>query len=437
MKKSLRLVLALASLSLLPNLASAQGRLEDRSRTQGPGFRVGSLVLHPGFGAEVGYDTNVFYEDSDGTLPQPAGALIFRFTPHLNMSNEAPSTEGEAAASDPQRVLFSAGISTPVHIFLQDDVAHNVGLNGSFDLNFNPKGRFGFQLSDKYSRRVRPFTSRTEEGRVRDYGLNNNTVSATLHGRSRGGVISASLGYAFQLQYFEGRVFRYANTFGHNVTSAVHYKFLPNTSLFWSGDFDRTNYYNDGGPLALSDSWRVSTRVGLNGVVTPKISVTASVGYTAAFIEDPRYNDFDSVIAEAGLRWRVTPTTQFALGYERSNQGSIVGLYRVSDRGYLRLSWLYGGAFLLGFDTSVAYLQFGDVRDAAGVISDEERTDVMVMASLFAEYRFTNYLAMNANLAYVGDFTDFEYAIDTGTGPIADPAGFHKFEAWLGLRVFY
>lgn len=44
---------------------------------------------------------------------------------------------------------------------------------------------------------------------------------------------------------------------------------------------------------------------------------------------------------------------------------------------------------------------------------------------------------VNGTVRYTGNFTDFNYQIDTGGAPIIDPAGYNKFEAWLGVRVFY
>jgi hypothetical protein len=444
MKTRLRLVLALASASLLPSLTSAQagpGWLQDRSRTQGPGFRLGNLELHPGFGAEVGYDSNVFYEDSDGPS-DPDGGVIMRFTPHLYISTltRERRNEGEGARDSDAApmVQFSAGVNGQIYIFLVDEARNNAALNADLDLNINPKGRFGFQITDHFSRNIRPFTGRNGE-RVRNYAVDTNTLAATIHGRSRGGVIQSSLGYAFKLHFFEGQDFRYANSFGHQISSDIHYRFLPNTSLFWDSTFDNTNYYNDGGTLALPTNWRVRTRVGLNGVITPKLSATAAVGYTATFVRDARFSDFDSVLALAGLKIRLTPTTTLAFGYERENQGSIVGLYRTQDRGYLDFQWLFARSFLLGLDFWVAYMKFGDILDSTGTpVAGGNRSDVMVQARLFAEYRFTDYLGLNASFAYLGDITDFEYTVGTGMGAtIPDPAGFQKFEAWLGLRVFY
>ncbi len=176
------------------------------------------------------------------------------------------------------------------------------------------------------------------------------------------------------------------------------------------------------------------TRVGLNGAITPKLSLTLAIGYGATFVQDPAFNDFESVIAHASMKYRFSPTTSLGLGFERENVGSIIGLSRVQNRGFLTFQWLLGRSFLLGVNASVAYVDFGLVLDGTGA-SLGERTDVIVMASLFGEYRFTDYLGLNVSLAYTGDYTDFEYQV--AGAPTPDPAGFNKFEAWLGLRVFY
>ncbi len=436
--------ISVAATIALPALANAQNSawLQDRSRAQGPGFRLGNLELHPGFGAEAGYDTNVFYEDSGDGPRDPVGSAIFRLTPHLFLSTltQERTQEGEGSGSSGgPMVQFQAGVSAEAYFYLASQAKNNVALSGDFDLNINPKGRFGFRIYDDFRRRIRPFTGRSDDRR-RNYAVDNNLVGASLIARSRGGLVQASLGYAFRLQYFESNTFAYANQFGHQISGDVHYRFLPSTSVFWDGTVDMTDYYNaDAGSaaLALANNWRLRTRVGLNGVITPKLSATAAIGYTATFVDDPAFDDYDSVLALAGLKLRLTPTVTLDFGYERENKNSIVGLYRTQDRGYLDFQWLFGGSFLLSLNTWVARMKFGEIFDATGM-SLGQRNDVYVSVRLFGEYRFTDYLALNATFAYLGDFTGFEYQVTDATGmAIPDPAGFNKVEAWLGLRVFY
>ncbi|MDW8362679.1 MAG: hypothetical protein RMK74_09775, partial [Myxococcales bacterium] len=65
-----------ASVAVYDADVSAQGWLEDRRRAEGIGIRVGDLELHPGIGAEVGYDSNVFLQSDT-----PESSLIARISP--------------------------------------------------------------------------------------------------------------------------------------------------------------------------------------------------------------------------------------------------------------------------------------------------------------------------------------------------------------------
>lgn len=439
------LVILLAAASTLVSVASSHaqqpGWLADRDRAQGPGFRVGNLELHPGFGAEAGYDSNVFYEDNDTGPREPAGSVIFRFTPHLFISTLTSErrTEGEGEDEDEARMVeFNAGVSGQAYIFLENEARNNFAVNADLDLNINPKGRFGFRFYDNFSRSIRPFTGRTGTTK-RNYALDDNRVGIQLSGRSRGGVLSTSLGYQFRLRVFEGTDFQYSNSFAHQISADTHFKFLPSTSLFWDATIDFTDYYNTTAgldPIDLSNNWRLRTRIGLNGVVTPKVSTTVAIGYTATFIDNPLFGDFDTILALAGLKFRLTPTASLEVGYERESSNSIVGLYRVQDRGYLNFKLIAGRVFLIGLNTWLARMQFGDIVSGGAAAGD--RDDIYISATLFAEYRFTDWLGLNASIGYFGDFTDFEYQVPDGMGGlIPDPAGFNKFEAWLGLRVFY
>lgn len=443
MTKLRQLTAALIALTSIPvSAAKAQGPgwLEDRARAQGPGIRLGNFELHPGVGAEVGYDSNVFY-GQPGSLRPEEGSALFRISPHLFLSTlgQARRQEGEASGdgATPRMVEFDAGVASQVYFFLIDRARHNVAVDGHLNLNINPTGRFGLRLSNVLSRQVRPFTNQLDELQ-RNFGRIDNTASAIVYGRSRGGLIQSSLGYSFGLSFFEASGFSYANRLLHTITADTHYKFLPNTSLFWDASAEYADFTNLGGgaPLTLANNWRLRTRVGINGAVTPKVSATLAIGYSAAFVQSDLFSDFDSVIALAGMKFRLTPTTTLGLGYERDSLGSVLGLYRFQDRGYLDFQWLLGRSFLLGANFWVAHVRFGDVFDGAGVFLGD-RTDVLVNARLFGEYRFTDWLALNLTVGYLGDFTDFEYPVDSGVGTALEPAGFNKVEAWLGVRVFY
>jgi hypothetical protein len=107
---------------------------------------------------------------------------------------------------------------------------------------------------------------------------------------------------------------------------------------------------------------------------------------------------------------------------------------------------LLGGSFLVGAEASLGLISFGtpiaaDGRTALGSNPDgsTDRSDIRVSASAFAEYRITNWLGINATARFTGDYTDYRYLVSDiiGAPPVIDPAGYDKFEGWLGVRAFY
>ncbi len=92
-------VTSVALLILSSTSVEAQGWMSDRSRREGPGFRIGNLELHPGLGIEGGYDTNVFYEDQD-----PQSSFLLRLTAHVDVATLGPQrrAEGETREGEPR-----------------------------------------------------------------------------------------------------------------------------------------------------------------------------------------------------------------------------------------------------------------------------------------------------------------------------------------------
>ena len=90
---------AIVSAAVLPTTANAQvGFLEDRAPREGPGFKVGRLVLHPGLSTQGGYNSNVFLQSSD-----EEGSFILRLEGYLDVATAGAvrSAQGEANAVEP------------------------------------------------------------------------------------------------------------------------------------------------------------------------------------------------------------------------------------------------------------------------------------------------------------------------------------------------
>lgn len=437
---------------------SGGGWLADRDRTQGPGFRVGDFELHPGLGVEVGWDSNVYYTDDN---PNPAVAHrvdsgILRVTPHLTFSTltgERASGEGEGSASGaPPTITFQGGISAAYYEFFADPNRRNLGLDVGLRLTVLPQRPFGFAIYDTFSRQVRPFVENINAaaGMARD----SNNAGLQLNFQTEGGVLQVMAGYDFGLSFYEDASFQYASAFTHTMSLQETYRFLPQTAIIQDNQVRYNDYFNGrvgSAPVGLSNSWQLRTRVGLNGAITNNVSLAGMIGYAAGFFDTvpggAYVQNYDGPVGQLQLSWTITPGTSLAIGYDRNFQSSQLGNYNSTDRGYASFSTNIGGVFLLALNGDVGYVDYGVIRGPAGMPGavvgtdshgNPSRQDIRVNAGVFAEYRLTDWLGINATLRYQGDFTDFHYNVMTSMmGTLIDPAGYNKFEAFLGVRVFY
>jgi hypothetical protein len=444
-----------AMVSIAPTLASAQAWLEDRDRAEGPGFRVGDFELHPGLGVELGYDSNVYYTSDNPSplLPQRMESAILRVTPHLLVSSLGAQRrqEGQDQGGTPPDVTFRGGLSASYYEFFADETRRNVSLDLGLNLSILQGRPVSFSIFNELSRSIRPFsenTSQTSYARIRE------DAGVTVQFSTPGNIVQVGAGYQFGLDFFEGQDFAYASSFNHTITLTESFRFLPQTAVVHSTSVTIRDYFQPPSPTeagrpALLDSVRVNSTLGVNGAITNEISFLLQGGYGAGFFDarGTYDQDFDSLTARAQLRWRPVESFRMALGYDRSFEPSFVGNYYSQDRGYLNGQLLLGGAFLLGAEASIGYYDFGQIVGADGVtpigrvagVPSTERNDIRFIGSLFAEYRFTDWLGVNGTFRYTGSFTDFQYDVPVGmTGTtVLDPAQYNKIELWLGVRVFY
>jgi TonB family protein len=351
------------------------GRLaRDRSRTEGPGFRLGDFELHPGVGAEVGYDSNLYYtEDSPTSGRARVDTAVLRITPHIMLSTlgEERRTEGANADegnSSPPTVTFRGGLSAAYYEFFADSNRRNLELDATLRLNVLPERPFSFSVWDTFNRSIRPFTENSPASAARL----SNQAGLDLNFQTTGGIFQVRLSYQFGLQFYEANDFQYGNSFAHDITLAETFRFLPSTAIVHETMVGYTDYYNFDRaraianpalfPLNLSDSVRLRTRIGLNGALTENISLSAMIGYAAGFFFDNSATyaqEYDSVVAMVEGRWQVSPDVRLSLGYDRDFHAAFLGNYYSRDRGYATFQSLIGGAFMLAIDADVGYLDYG------------------------------------------------------------------------------
>jgi len=412
----------------------AQAWLDDRKRAEGRGIRLGNFELHPGLGAEIGYDSNVFYADQD-----PQDDFILRITPHLLLSTIGDERRGEGEQrGSPPAVAFRGGISASVYHFFEFSEQDNVEGDLGLDLTIAPERPFSATIHEHFTRTIRPFTEARGSLDV-NFSRDRNDAGILFALSSPGEILKGTIGYSLWFDYFEGDEFNYATNLTHHIEGGASWKFYPHTAFLYDVTLDIQDYPDAGASptTALSNNIRLRNRVGINGAFTQRLSLTAMVGYAAGFYDE--FDEFESLIAQLELRWQISDTVRTALGYDRDFFPSFVGNSYRRDRGYLNLQVLLGGVFLMGAEASVALVDFGSPVDITGMpLGDPaERKDVRFEASLFGEYRVTDWLGFNATVAYVNNATDFQYRLmDPTAGLVLDPAEYQKVEVWLGVRAF-
>ncbi len=440
---ALKLAIACAAWFLcIPSNSRAQIFLQDRAATEGPGFRVGRLELHPGVLAEMGYDSNVFLENED-----PRDSMILRAGAHFDVATvgQQRRSEGDAAQADPAKVAFRAGAAAVYYHYFFDRLRDNVAADGHFDVSYRPNRVFALNVRELFRRSIRPFTDPNVdgvEGEATQYGRNDNFATIELVGSSKSQVLQGRASYTNEIGWFESNYFDYANNMRHRVLGGFDWKFFPTSALVYELDLGFQNYMNpdlvQSSPTLLSDNTTVSNRLGFNGSVTRTLSLTALIGYAVGFYD--ALDDFDDVIARAEIRWKPRPTISVDGGYDRNVNPSYIGNFTVVNRLFFNTKVAIAGVALLGFRTWVSFDKSGLALTPEGTPLDANgllrRKDIRYYAGLFGEYRVASWLAFLAEVAYTADFTDFVYS--NGLGPLVDPpAQYQKGEAWVGLRIFY
>lgn len=433
--------LALALLSpVIPAAVGAQPSwLADRMDRDGPGIRAGRLELHPSFAAEIGYDANVFLEDQ-GTN----GSVVLQLVAGLTLSTLGAERMEEAEGADTQKLTFTSSLHVNYFQYLNTPNGGNVGGDLSAQLVVLPQGRFGFSISESFTRTVRPFVDATGSGSP-SYGQNTSVTQANLRFQSPGGNLRSTVGYRLRAAFFDSTLFQANNNLTHGLTSELTWAFFPRTALFWNMDASFMDYRDNADSPAyqlLRGSRSVSTSIGVNGVLSTRVSATLGVGYTASIYEGDVVDDVDGITARAELRLRPRDMINLSFGYSHGIAQSYIGGYVMQDNLYAQAQMMFGGRFLLGLQLTGGYNRSGVALQSDGMTplgNSLRRKDFRTLAQLYAEYRATSWLAVLTHIEYQADMTDYRFAdpVSDMSVVIPDPgAGYQRVEAWLGVRIF-
>lgn len=433
--------------------------------------------MHPGIGAEVGYDSN-WYMRSHKDSPNANGEIlsnggvreagVLRVTPSFTIGSLGPQRLGQASPS----FAYRASIAGTYREFIGTEVnaERNMNVHAFVRGDILPGRPIGVGFFGGYQRMVQPSAIPAAGGFSFDRSdVNAGAEVIAIPGQ---GTLDMHLGYQFFGALYESGVASPLSNLTHEISFKNRWKFRPKTALFTETSLQFVSYPNSGrSALVLNDAVPLRTRAGLTGLILPRLSVLGALGYSATFLAGgalAQTSQYDSINAQVEAtiylsgtavpsedRQGVTAISTFTLGYNRDvltgsaqsfankpsylfggGQNTVLGSYTGLDKFYGRLSYMFAGRAILALDGFVDLLTMPGLFDAGGAPVRNTVGGFMNIrpgASLFGEYRFVDSFGLNLTIDYAQQISDV--AIPVGGNQVFDLNN-RRVQASLGARWF-
>jgi hypothetical protein len=403
------------------------------SVVEGPGVKVGEgTVLHPIFGAETGFISNVFYED---TNPKPAGLLrllaqmgsgslpLSRLTsPGMLQTDPTGSGDEQTSVQNAGDFQYRADLRLSYDLLLSTNQrtteAGGLGAGGTFRGLVNPLRTWSFGFAEEFRRLIRTANFETDADTNRII----NDVKLRLFFQPQGRTLSGFLRYDNTIDFFERERQRFSNRIQHTFGTRVLWRMFPMTRIYVDGSI---GVY---GPLG-SDSQKVSSYplvavAGVQTLLTLNTTVSAQAGYTNGFYSAGP--SFSAPVIGAEVGYRYSPLGRVTAMYQYAHQDSVNANF---FRDHILRLWVQQMYVPFAF-TVQPELHLRRYEGIALVAGPPSRSDVILMA-VGVHYNFRNWIAgtLGYNLGIVQ--TDYRYMTD---GLVDDPS-YIRHELIAGVRV--
>ena len=343
-------------------VASAQIASELRYN-EGPGIKISEgLVFHPGFAAEMRYDTNVL-AINDNT----AGAPFMRLIGHIHL---ATLSQQRLSNANGQVVLpkvefrLKAALGYREYFSDDDAVVSQRALDVQAGLNvvLFPRRMFSFEINDDFTRVISPrnFFVATPNGNRPTGTLNQdmNYLTALVHFRPGGGRLELKAGYAVNFMLFESSEFNFYNKIFHGIVFRGKYRFLPKSAI--TLDVTQMFYdYFEAQPAGLTNNNSSPLRIlaGYTGLVTPKLKAILQGGVGVALYSGTG-TSYTNFLARAELAYRFSPLANLRVGYRRLFEDALLGNFYSDDNIYIQYDHLLLRRLALMIRPSYTFRQY-------------------------------------------------------------------------------
>jgi hypothetical protein len=398
------------------------------SSVEGPGVKVGEgTVLRPVFGAETGYVSNVFYENTD---ERPAG--ILRLLAQVGVASLGskrlhPSATVQDEDTNLGQLEYRANLRLSYDFMLTDNNAASetggLGIGASLHGMVNPMGKIAFGFDDDFYRLIRAANFETDANTNRDI----NNLRLLLMYKPRGSAINGYLYYQNVLDIFERDEQSFADRMTHRVGLHPQWRFFPQTQAFLDLSIGYTSALdNDSNKVS---SYPMILRAGLATLLSVNTTLNLDAGYTNGFYSSG--SSYSAPVLGASLGYRYSPFGRVTLGYSWLYEDSINANYYRDHviRGSIQHVISPIGVMV---QPEVHFRQYSGINTAfPNIMGPNTRDDVIFAVIAGVHYNFRSWFLATLNYRFSTVQTDYMYTID---GQTDDPS-FARHELLAGVRV--
>ncbi len=352
-------------------------------------------LLHAGLGVEAGYDTNVFYSNTD-----VRGSSIVRVMPFLDVTNATRNGPVSHALTFDVR----AGLQYRYYGSSDPDVKkYSNAWNPNAGVSLSYGGaQLAFGVADVFARiEDAPYAGQGGPSPTGPIERTNNQASLELRWAPGGGRLTSTLRYTNMVDVFND-FYSYANALTNTLMLDVSWKWLPKTAVFFNAQQGYVYYLNDQTQTTPSgmvqslknNSYPLRITVGLRGLLTEKTSAVLAVGYMNGFYSSGGSTSgiWGSTYADASVTVRLTQLSRLVVGARHDFLNSVISNFAYQDSAYLSYVQQIAGRLSLDLSGRYAHINYeGTTVD----LNQVDRVDNLFQVGASLDYFLRNW-------AYVG-----------------------------------
>jgi hypothetical protein len=399
------------------------------------------VLMHVGAGAEAGYDSNVFYQDSNVT-GGVVGSSIIRVTGFAEITNATRTGAVPSGLSFDARAGLQYRRYTGSDTRLQSyENAFMPSAGFSLGVSAGPTVSFGF--ADAFLRMEDPPYNPGQNQITRD----NNQASAEMRWAPGGGRINGVLRYTNMVDIFEDNTYSYADSLTQELMLDGSWKWLPKTALFLQLRQGYVTYINDNVNTTTAppkySSLPLHAVVGLRGLITEKISAIAAVGYANAFYSCTTGIPPFSCASTQGIwgssylnleaTYRPSLLARIVLGYRHDFQNSVISAFYYDDQIYASYVQQIAGRAALDLSGHYHHKSYQGFEVMG---APKSRSDNFFQAGATLDYFLRNWAY--GGIGYALSANQSDYAIEaTMAGMGSNSVNYVKHQVFARLGVTY